>query len=340
MIKIREGVNLRPYNTFALNVKCAFFCEINSEKDFLDLLSTGVYRTSKRLVLGGGSNVLFMNDFNGLIIKNNLRSINIIYEDRKEALVKAAAGEVWHELVMFTLEKELGGLENLSLIPGCVGASPMQNIGAYGVEIKDVFEELEALSMENGEKRIFTKSECRFGYRESVFKKELKDRYFISSVTFRLQKRPVLHTSYGAINTELVAMGAKDPGIKDISAAVINIRKSKLPDPEKIGNAGSFFKNPEVSEEKYKSLIAAFPLLVAYKLENNNYKLAAGWLIEQCGLKGYEYNGAAVHDRQALVLVNKKGCKGSDVYALSEYVMEQVQNKFGVSLEREVNVIK
>jgi UDP-N-acetylmuramate dehydrogenase len=220
-----------------------------------------------------------------------------------------------------------------------VGASPMQNIGAYGVEIKETFIELEAYTIETGEKKIFAKADCEFGYRESVFKNKFKNQYFITSVTYCLQKNAKLNTTYGAINTELEAMAVKSPNIKDVSQAVINIRQSKLPDPKVTGNAGSFFKNPEIPTIQYTELKTKFENVVAYPLANGNYKLAAGWLIEQCGLKGHELNGAAVHLKQALVLINKNNCTGQDVFALSSYVMQKVQDKFGVQLEREVNII-
>jgi UDP-N-acetylmuramate dehydrogenase len=338
MTGIRNDVDLKPYNTFGLSILCSQFCEISSADEFRTLLSTDAYKKNKRLVLGGGSNILFLGDYNGLVIKNNI--LGIEYRPVGEQVyVKVAAGVVWHDLVLDTISQGLGGLENLSLIPGCVGASPMQNIGAYGVEIKDVFVELEAYSMDNGEPRVFSKRECAFGYRESVFKRELKDKYLITSVTYKLSRNPVLNTSYGAISDELKAMGVAHPTIRDVSDAVIKIRQSKLPDPKQIGNAGSFFKNPEVSETKYHLLKEEFQNLVAYPLDNGNFKLAAGWLIEQCGLKGFEQNGAAVHNRQALVLVNKDNCSGSDVYALSELVLERVNKKFDVALEREVNII-
>ena len=215
----------------------------------------------------------------------------------------------------------------------------MQNIGAYGVEIREVFESLEAYDVNDGTERKFSLAECEFGYRESVFKNKYRDRYLIASVTYRLSKNPRLNTSYGAINTELEAMRVKDPGIRDVSQAVINIRSSKLPDPKVTGNAGSFFKNPEVSSSKFSELKERYSGLVAYELPGGNYKLAAGWLIEQCGLKGHEINGAAVHTKQALVLINKQNCSGSDVLQLSEYVMNKVKGKFDVQLEREVNIV-
>ena len=339
MLDIKPNFNLKAYNTFGIEAKCDYFVEINSIKDFENLINEPVYTSNPKLILGGGSNLLFTKDFNGLVIKNSLKGIELASETLDDVIVKVAAGEVWHDFVMWCIERNYSGLENLSLIPGCVGASPMQNIGAYGVEIKESFVELQALKMDTAEKKIVSKDECEFGYRESVFKRRYKDQYFIISVSFKLQKNAKLNTTYGAINTELQAMNITSPGIKDVSQAVINIRRSKLPDPKVTGNAGSFFKNPEVSVIKYQELKLTFSELVAYPLTNGNYKLAAGWLIEQCGLKGYEINGAAVHLKQALVLINKGGCRGEDVYNLSSYVMQKVFDKFGVNLEREVNII-
>lgn len=341
MLKIEENKNLKSYNTFKIDCTCSFFSEINYVDDFLSLLKTDVFKNNQKLIIGGGSNLLFtISHFDGLVIKNNLKGINVVSENKDYAIVKAQAGENWHEFVLWCIEKKFFGLENLSLIPGCVGASPMQNIGAYGVEIKDVFEELEAIDINNGEKKLFKKEACEFGYRESVFKTKYKNKFFISAVSFKLNKQANLNTSYGAINTELEAMGIQNPKVKDVSNAVIAIRKSKLPDPQETGNAGSFFKNPEISKEKFLQLKADFENLVSYPLPNGNYKLAAGWLIEQCGLKGHEINGAAVHTKQALVLINKtNNCKGQAVFELSSYVLQKVFDKFGVTLEREVNII-
>lgn len=336
---IKEQVNLKPYNTFGIEVFCFYFTEIHSEAEFLELLKTDIYKNNKKLILGGGSNVLFTKNFEGLVIKNCIKGIEIVSETVNSVVVKAMAGENWHEFVMWSISKNYYGLENLSLIPGCVGASPMQNIGAYGVEIKDVFFELVALDLSNGTKRVFNKDECKFGYRESIFKNELKNKYLISSVTFELKKNGIINTSYGAINDELVKMGILAPTIKDVSNAVIQIRQNKLPDPKVVGNAGSFFKNPEVSEAKYLQLKQQFQTIVGYSLENGNYKLAAGWLIEQCGLKGYESKGASVHSKQALVLINNGNSNGTGIYELSAYVLQKVFNTFGVVLEREVNII-
>lgn len=339
MLQIREKVNLKAYNTFGIEVYCDHFVELHSVEDFRELVALPLYKSSRKLVLGGGSNILFTGDFKGIVIKNNLKGISLVSEDDRQVIVKAAAGEVWHDFVMFCIREGYAGLENLSLIPGCVGASPMQNIGAYGVEIKEVFYELEAYDMEHAERKVFTREECAFGYRESVFKNRLKDRFLITSVSFRLNRNAEVNTSYGAINTELKAMQITAPGIKDVSDAVIRIRQSKLPDPKVTGNAGSFFKNPEVPAEKYRELKLAFENLVAYPLESGGYKLAAGWLIEQAGLKGYVHKGAAVHTRQALVLINKDQATGSEVLELSEYVIGKISEKFGVKLEREVNIL-
>lgn len=339
MLQIKQHFNLKPYNTFGIEALCTYFTEIYSETDFLELIQNTIYKTNQKLILGGGSNILFTKNFDGIVIKNNLKGISVISQTQTEVIVKANAGEVWHDLVLWCISNNYCGLENLSLIPGCVGASPMQNIGAYGVEIKDVFYELEAFDVETGDKRSFNLLECKFGYRESVFKNEFKNKYLIASVSFKLKKQAHLNTTYGAINTELEHMKITNPSIKDVSNAVISIRESKLPNPKNMGNAGSFFKNPEVTESIYLNLKLKYPNLVAYPLDNGNYKLAAGWLIEQCDLKGFAHNGAAVHTKQALVLINKNNCTGDDVYQLSTYVLQKVFNTFGVTLEREVNII-
>ncbi len=336
---IKSDFSIKAYNTFGLEANAKFFVEIFSEEDFLKLQQQEVYKTNPHLIIGGGSNILLLNDFKGLVIKNSIKGISVV-EEADSVIVKAGAGEVWHDFVLYTIEKGWAGLENLSLIPGCVGASPMQNIGAYGVEIKDCFHELEAIHMQTGVKRTFSKTECEFGYRESIFKQKEKGNYFISSVSFTLSTNPILNTSYGAINDELKQMNIQTPNIKHVSDAVIRIRQSKLPDPKVTGNAGSFFKNPEVKAEVYMALKTQFEKLVAYPLENGNYKLAAGWLIENSGLKGFELAGAAVHSKQALVLINKNNATGKSIFDLSSYVLQEVHKKFGVHLEREVNIIQ
>lgn len=337
-MNLQENYPLQQHNTFHINCNARFYAEINSQDDFLELINHPVYKNNHHLVLGGGSNVLFTKDQNALIIKNNLKGKSLINDDEQHFYVKIAAGEVWHEAVLWCIENNYAGLENLSLIPGKVGASPMQNIGAYGVEIKDVFESLEALDMQDGTKRTFNLEECEFGYRESVFKRKLKNKYLITSVTFKLNKKPNFNTSYGAIEKELQNMGIKELSIKAISDAVINIRSSKLPDPNKLGNAGSFFKNPEISAKLINELKLKFPDIVVYELENGNFKVAAGWLIEKCGWKGKRNADAGVHINQALVLVNYGNAKGEEILNLSAEIIQSVKDTFNIELEREVNI--
>ncbi|MGZ3865921.1 MAG: UDP-N-acetylmuramate dehydrogenase [Bacteroidia bacterium] len=337
-MKLLNNISLKPFNTFGIDVSAKALTEVNSPEDFKALVLEKDFKDNKILILGGGSNILFTKDFDGLVIKNNLKGIEVVKEDADFVFVKAAGGENWHGFVMWCVEKNYGGLENLSLIPGCVGAAPMQNIGAYGVEIKDVCEQVFALDMQTGKETVFSNADCKFGYRESVFKHELKNKFLITAVIFKLRKQPVFNTTYGAIEQELAAMGVKELSIKAISDSVIRIRSSKLPDPAKIGNAGSFFKNPEVTKTKHDELKQKFEKLVSYPLENGNFKLAAGWLIEACGLKGKREGQAGVHVNQALVLVNYGGVNGSEIYKLSQEVLDTVQQKFGVTLEREVNI--
>lgn len=338
-MNISANISLKPYNTFGIKASAKYFTSVQSIQNIQELLQSNEYKTNERLILGGGSNLLLTKNVDALVIKNDLKGIEIVNENADSVFVKCSAGEVWHEFVMWSIQNNYGGLENLSLIPGCTGASPMQNIGAYGVEIKDTFYELEAIHTKTGELKTFTKSECEFGYRESVFKRKFKNQFIITSVTFQLSKSPTFHIEYGAIKQELDAMKVSDLSLKAISQAVINIRSSKLPNPKEIGNAGSFFKNPEVSASVYENIKANFPNLVAYPLENSNYKLAAGWLIEQSGLKGYRVGDAGVHKLQALVLVNYGQASGNEIYDLSTHVLQTVKAKFGVDLEREVNII-
>jgi UDP-N-acetylmuramate dehydrogenase len=292
-----------------------------------------------RLFLGGGSNVLFTRDWPGVVLLNEVPGIAVVYEDDHHVHVKAGAGVPWHAFVVHCVEQNWGGVENLSLIPGKVGAAPMQNIGAYGVEIKDTFQELEALRISDGELVTFDRTTCRFGYRESFFKREGRDLFVILSVTFRLDKAPhTLHTSYGNIQQELEHRGIQHPTIQDVSEAVIAIRRSKLPDPAVLGNAGSFFKNPVVDPLVLEAIRAEYPDVVAYPAEGG-YKLAAGWLIERAGWKGHQRDGHGVHDRQALVLVNHGGATGQQVFDLSKDILRSVYERFGVELEREVNIL-
>lgn len=337
-MKVQENVSLRQYNTFNLDATARYFVAFHSREALETILGDPQFKYMPKLILGGGSNILLTKDFDGLVLKNEIKGVHTVSEDDEHVYVKAGAGENWHQFVMHCIEKGYGGLENLSLIPGNVGASPMQNIGAYGVEIKDVFEELEALHLEEHTLVSFNREACAFGYRESVFKRQYKDQFAILQVIYKLNKKPVFNTSYGAIEQELERLG-KTPSVRSISEAVINIRTSKLPNPAEIGNAGSFFKNPEVTKEKYEELKLAFPNIVAYPLPGGHYKLAAGWLIEQSGWKGYRNGDAGVHARQALVLVNYGNARGEEIVELSWKIVDSVKEKFGVALEREVNII-
>lgn len=284
--------------------------------------------------------MLFTKDFDGDVLLNLIKGIEVVKEDDENVWVKAGGGEVWHEFVLWTIENNFGGIENMSLIPGSAGAAPMQNIGAYGVEIKDVFESLEAFEIESGEIKIFSGSECNFGYRESVFKRELKNQYIITSMTLKLTKdgHHKINTSYGMIQSELDSKGISNPTIKDVSDAVIKIRQSKLPDPKEIGNSGSFFKNPILPNEQIEKLKSEFPDIPVYKVDEKSSKTAAGWLIDQAGWKGYRKENYGVHKNQALVLVNYGGAQGKSIYDLSESIIKSIKEKFGIELEREVNI--
>ncbi|MFZ5554859.1 MAG: UDP-N-acetylmuramate dehydrogenase [Bacteroidota bacterium] len=335
---IEENISLKPWNTFGIDVSARYFAAFSSVDELNEILHNKKFRDIPRLILGGGSNILFTKNFDGLVLKNELHGIEPVNETDEHIYVKAAAGEVWHDFVMYCIEKNYAGIENLSLIPGCVGASPMQNIGAYGVEMKDHFHELEALNLETLEIEKFDSQRCEFGYRESVFKRKLKDKCIILSVTFRLDKIPVFHTSYGAIEEELKKMNISELSIKAISDAVIRIRQSKLPDPKEWGNAGSFFKNPEVSRQKAGELKSRYPDMPVYDLPNGNVKLAAGWLIEKAGWKGKSVGNCGVHKNQGLVLINLGGATGSEIYRLSVNILTSIEGEFGILLEREVNI--
>ncbi|MDP1746632.1 MAG: UDP-N-acetylmuramate dehydrogenase [Bacteroidota bacterium] len=336
---IHENYSLKKLNTFGIDASARYFTELSSVEGIQEILSEQTFVNTPKLILGGGSNLLFTKNVDGIVLKNNLKGIEVVKEDADFYFIKAGAGEVWHNLVMHCIANNYAGLENLSLIPGNVGASPMQNIGAYGVEIKDSFYELEALHIVDKTIHSFTNVDCKFGYRESVFKRELKNQYIIISVTYKLLKTPVFNTNYGAIQKELDEMGVQELSIQAISKAVCNIRSSKLPNPAEIGNAGSFFKNPEIVRAKFEFLKDQFPAIVGYDLDNGNVKLAAGWLIEQCGWKGKTFGDAGVHKLQALVLVNYGNAKGNEIYDLSQKIMDSVKDKFDVELEREVNII-
>mgnify|MGYP000033853160 CR=1 FL=1 len=334
---ISTNTSLKPYNTFGIDATCAQFSTFSSTEELRRILAE--HSRNKLLVLGGGSNILLTQNFDGLVVKNEIMGFDVVEETDQHAIVKAGAGEVWHEFVLKCIDRNFGGVENLSLIPGSVGASPMQNIGAYGVEIKDVFVQLEAYHIASGNVEVFNHQDCEFGYRESVFKRKLKDQYIITSVTFKLTKQHQLNTSYGAIEAQLQTSGIKEPTIKDVSDAVIAIRSSKLPDPKQIGNAGSFFKNPVVEQSVLTKIQATYENVPNYPASEGKVKLAAGWLIDQAGWKGKTFDTYGVHKLQALVLVNYGNCTGRNIYDLSGDIIRDIQEKFGVNLEREVNII-
>lgn len=337
-MEVRSNISLRPFNTFGIEVTALKFIEIDDVNNLLDAIHLGFF-TQKHLIIGGGSNILLGGDYDGIVIKNNLKGKQVVIEDDEFVWVKAAGGEIWHELVMFCVNLNLGGIENLSLIPGTVGAAPIQNIGAYGVELTDVFETLEAIDIVTGELKIFSKAECAFGYRTSVFKTNLKGKYFITAVTFKLSKHPVIKMQYGAIKDVLAAQQIVAPTIKDISNAVIAIRSSKLPDPKILGNAGSFFKNPEISNVQFSDLKLLYPEMPGFPTQNNLTKVPAGWLIEQCGWKGKRVGNTGAHKDQALVLVNYGNATGQEIIALAETIQQSVMDKFGIVIVPEVNLV-
>jgi len=334
-MEVKAHHSLKSLNTFGLEAKAERFVAVQDLEEARESLTLPGARDA--FILGGGSNILITKDVSGLVIHNQIGGITDDDMGEGRHVISVGAGVVWHDLVMYAVQRGYGGIENLSLIPGSCGAAPMQNIGAYGVEIKEVFHSLDALHIPTGEIHTFQKEDCRFGYRESVFKRERKGQYLITHLHLILEEQAELNTSYGAIQQELEAMEV-EPSIQNISQAVINIRKSKLPDPAQIGNAGSFFKNPVLPIDQFEALQARYPDVPNYPAPNGR-KVAAGWLIEQAGWKGKDLGGYGVHDRQALVLVNRGGATGEKLYALSQDILDSVQERFGVQLEREVNII-
>jgi UDP-N-acetylmuramate dehydrogenase len=340
-MEITPDVSLKSLHTFGIEVKATGLVEVKSEKEFIAVWQNPEWKSKPKLILGGGSNVLFTDDYKGLIILNRLYGKSILKETEDIVFVKIQSGENWHELVIWTVEKGWGGIENLSLIPGTVGAAPMQNIGAYGVELKEVFESLEAINLETGKIEVFNKEACQFGYRESVFKRALKNKYFISSVTLSLSKKPQVNLQYGDIRKTLESEGIQPENatIKDVSKAVIKIRQQKLPDPKELGNAGSFFKNPIISNDLFDKLKEQYTELPGYPSGANFTKVPAAWLIEQSGWKGKRAGACGSHEKQALVIVNYGGAKGSEIVALAGQIQASVSDKFNIQLEPEVNFI-
>ncbi len=343
-MRVEKNYNLSKLNTFGISVNATFFVEIQSEADLAGLFKLPEFRENKKIFLGGGSNVLFVSDFNGIVVLNKLKGIEILKEDTESVLIKVMSGEVWHDLVIFAADQNYWGIENLSFIPGTVGAAPMQNIGAYGAELRHVLENVEAFDIETGERRIFNKEECELGYRDSVFKNKLKNKYFIIAITLTLSKKENKNLSYKILSDYLEKNNIEVKSPKDISDAVMTIRKSKLPDPKIIGNAGSFFKNIFVKKAELEKLQAIYPEMPHFE-EDGVMKISAGWLIEQCGSasgtswKGYRIGNVGVHDKQALVLVNHGGATGKEVLELSQNIIASVKEKFGLELVPEVNIV-
>jgi UDP-N-acetylmuramate dehydrogenase len=337
-MEIQHNFSLKKYNTFGIEAKAKQFVEVQSPSDLITILEQN--KSQKKLILGGGSNMLLTKDIEALVIHINLKGKKIIQENEDFVWVESQAGENWHEFVLWTIAQNFGGLENMSLIPGNVGTTPVQNIGAYGTEVKDTFISCEAMTIENQEIKTFTKEECRFGYRESVFKNEMKEQYVITSVVFKLTKRDhKINISYGDIATELAKNNIINPSLKDVSNAVIAIRQSKLPDPKELGNSGSFFKNPILLKSDFEKIHQQFPEMKYFDISETEVKVPAGWLIEQAGFKGKRFGDAGIHKNQALVLVNYGNATGQEILNVSKNIQETIFKTFGIHIEAEVNVI-
>ena len=337
-MQILENISLKPYNTFGIDVKASHFVSVTNIDTLKNILALKEY--PNKLILGGGSNMLLTKNFEGLVIHINLKGIEVVSKNDDFVYVKANAGENWHEFVLWCINNDFGGIENLSLIPGNVGTAPIQNIGAYGIELKDVFESCEAISLKNNQLQTFTKTKCEFGYRNSIFKQHAKGKFIITSVIFKLTKQNHnLNTNYGAIRSQLDNLKIINPTIKDVSNAVISIRKSKLPNPKEIGNSGSFFKNPVISKNHFNTLTENFKDLPSYPINDDEVKVPAGWLIEKAGFKGKRFGNYGVHKNQALVLVNYGEAKGEDILNLSKLIQKTIQRLFDISIEAEVNIL-
>ena len=334
---IQENISLKPYNTFGIEVKTRLFIELLTEEDVFTFLTASKEYPQPFLFLGGGSNMLFTKDFTGTIVRLCTKGIQVIEEDTDSVLVHAASGENWDGFVKFCVEKGWGGLENLSMIPGNVGTGPIQNIGAYGVELKDRFVDLEAIRVDTLKKIVLSRKQCEFGYRDSIFKGKGKGKYFILSVSLLLSKHSDLKLDYGTIREELKTMNRINPTISDVREAVCRIRGRKLPDPGQIGNAGSFFKNPVISKQRFILLKKQFPGVVSFP-QDEGYKIAAAWMIEQCGWKGKRSGDAGVHENQPLVLVNYGSATGEEILHLANLIIDSIERKFGIRLEPEVNI--
>jgi len=336
-VKIQNNIDLKPYNTFGVHALANQFIEINHENQLIELYNSGIFK-NKFFVLGGGSNILFTQDFEGTIIKIANKGIQHFIEGNN-IYVTAAGGEIWNDLVWYCVDHGFPGLENMALIPGTVGASPIQNIGAYGIELMDIMYTCRAFDTMTGEFKTFSNQDCGFSYRDSIFKSKYKGRFIIVSVTYKLNLHSKLNTSYGAIEAELAKRGISNPTIKDIAEVVSHIRVEKLPDPSTIGNAGSFFKNPIIPNFQLEKLKEVYPNIVCFPMDDTHTKVAAGWLIEQCGWKGKEVGEVAIWKNQALVITNKNKATGKEIFEVSSLIIDDVKEKFGITLEREVNIL-
>ena len=338
-MEILKNQSLKKYNTFDIDVKAKYFTDVTSVDELRSVLLNDFIPNDQKYILGGGSNILYVNDIEGLVIKNSISGINFISESDTGVLVESGSGVVWDELVQYCVDKNIGGIENLSNIPGSVGAAPIQNIGAYGQELKDTFVELKGIFTESGEEKVFDISDCKFSYRNSIFKTELKNKFIITSIKLKLNKNPKINISYKQIEDELKKERIVAPTIKDVRSTVIKIRNQKLPDPKEIGNAGSFFKNPIVANEKYLKLNKYFPEMITYTVNDENVKISAGWLIENCGWKGKRYGSVGTYKNHALVIVNYGNATGDEILDLEMRIKQSVELKFGIRLENEVNII-
>jgi UDP-N-acetylmuramate dehydrogenase len=337
-VQIQNDISLKSYNTFGIDVKAKHFVSVNSVDDLKSIFSSEKF--TQKFILGGGSNMLLTKDIAALVIHLNIKGKTVLEQTENDVFIKCQAGENWHEFVLWTLNHNFGGLENLSLIPGNVGTSPIQNIGAYGVELKDTFHSCDALNLNTLDVETFSNIECEFGYRNSIFKQQVKDNYIILNVTFKLTtNKHKLYTNYGAITSELENMNIDQPTIQDVSKAVIAIRESKLPNPKEIGNCGSFFKNPVITKKEFLKLQKNFPDVPHYIISKTETKVPAGWLIEQAGFKGKTFDNYGVHKKQALVLVNYGGASGKDILELSKLIQKTILRIFGIHIEAEVNIL-
>ena len=337
-MKFKKNISLKNQNSFGIDVNCNLYCIIKSKEDIIKLIHSDEFKNNKTLILGGGSNLLFTKDFDGLIIKNEIVGKEVVSENRNNTTIKVGAGENWHNFVLWSIKNGLSGVENMALIPGNIGASPMQNIGAYGSEVKNVIENVWAINIEDGKKLIFSNTDCNFQYRDSIFKNELKKKVIITHVSFNLSTTPNNNTTYGDIKEEIQNLGLSI-STESICKAVINIRERKLPNPDKIGNSGSFFKNPIISTSQFEEIKSNFSEIVGYKVSETKTKVAAGWLIDNCGWKGYRKGDAGVHKNQALVLVNYGNASGEEIISLAKEIQLSVKDKFDINIHPEVNII-